>query len=214
MSDAAAHVLELVLDLQKQRVTGVQGVTESTAWLENPIVTRIKLENPNAVEVTPGTARVTRETSVKLKVTPENSIVTWVTPVTPKRQKVPPKSLAEAFADLEQRCPAYIDGGRWQQCVEDGRRFLTTWGEQAQSLGWTAEELFSLHQPPATPHPSYRRLSRYDCTGLLWLLQGSPVVALAEGAAAIESKTGVITVYRKHNKPGLGPLGDCLDDLV
>ena len=29
-----------------------------------------------------------------------------------------------------------------------------------------------LHDPPAVPHPSYSRLSRYDCTGLVWLLQG------------------------------------------
>jgi hypothetical protein len=34
--------------------------------------------------------------------------------------------------------------------------------------------------------PSYRRLSRHDQTGLIWLLQGRPVVALTEAAAAIQ----------------------------
>jgi hypothetical protein len=53
--------------------------------------------------------------------------------------------------------------------------------------------------------PSYRRLSRYDQTGLIWLLQGRPVVALTEAAAAIQSSTGAITIYRRHNKPALGP---------
>jgi hypothetical protein len=52
------------------------------------------------------------------------------------------------------------------------------------------------------------RLSRYDETGLIWLLRGRPVVALAERTAAIENPTDAITVYRKNNKPTLGPVGD------
>ncbi len=87
------------------------------------------------------------------------------------------------------------------------------WGEQALALGWTADALFGLHKPPDNPHPSYRRLSRYDATGLMWLLQGRAVVALTEITAAIESASGNIPVYRKCNKPALGPMGDSLDDL-
>jgi hypothetical protein len=119
---------------------------------------------------------------------------------------------ARAFAALEARCPDYVPADRWQQAVEDGRRFLAKWGKQAQQLGWTAGDLFSLHEPPAKPHPSYSRLSRYDETGLIWLLQGRSVVALTEATAAIENPTGAVTVYRK-NKPALGPVGDCLDDF-
>jgi len=48
---------------------------------------------------------------------------------------------------------------------------------------------------------------------LCWLLQGRPVVALTADMAAIENPTGSISVYRKHHKPALGPLGDSLDDL-
>jgi hypothetical protein len=66
---------------------------------------------------------------------------------------------------------------------------------------------------PDKPHPGYRRISRYDETGLIWLLRGRPVLALREGTAAIESPTGTTTVYRRHNKPALGPLGDSLDDF-
>jgi len=29
-----------------------------------------------------------------------------------------------------------------------------------------------------------------------------------------KNPTGAITVYRRHNKPALGPLGDSLDDLT
>jgi hypothetical protein len=86
------------------------------------------------------------------------------------------------------------------------------WGEPA-ALGWTSRDLFGLHRPPEKPHPSYRRLSRYDETGLIWLLRGRPVVPLTEATAAIKGATGNVTVYRKHTKPALGPLGDSLDDL-
>jgi hypothetical protein len=114
---------------------------------------------------------------------------------------------------LEARCPDLVPAARWQAAVEDGRRFLARWGEQADALGWTARDLFGLHKPPEKPHPSYSRLSRYDKTGLIWLLQGRPVVALTEASAAIQNPTGAITVYRRHNKPALGPVGDSLDDF-
>ena len=80
-------------------------------------------------------------------------------------------------------------------------------------LGWTSADLFGLHAPPERPHPSYRRLSRYDATGLCWLLEGREVVALTEATAAIENpETGNVTVYRRFNKPALGPPGDCLEE--
>jgi hypothetical protein len=112
-----------------------------------------------------------------------------------------PAIYAEALAGLESGCPNLIESDRWRAAIEDGRRFLTEWGEQAERLGWTAHDLFGLHEVPANPAPNYRRLSRYDSTGLIWLLQGQPVVALTDTTAAIQSKTGAITTYRKRDKP-------------
>src|SRR5262249_39167969 len=66
---------------------------------------------------------------------------------------------------------------------------------------------------PAKPHPSYRRLSRYDETGPISLLSQRQVLALTGSTAVIESQTGMATVYRRHNKPAFGPLGDSLEDL-
>jgi hypothetical protein len=104
--------------------------------------------------------------------------------------------------------------GAWEApSCEDGRRFLAQWGEQAHALGWSARDLFGLHKPPERPRPNYNRLSRYDDTGLVWLLRGREVVALTAATAAIASSTGSITTYRRHNKPALGPVGDSLDDL-
>jgi hypothetical protein len=118
------------------------------------------------------------------------------------------------YAHLQLRPPTYIEEARWRQCVEDGSRFLAVWGEQAEALGWTSADVFGLHDPPTTPHPSYSRLSRYDATGLIWLLEGRRVTALTAETAAIENPTtGTITIYRRHNKPALGPVGDSLEDL-
>jgi hypothetical protein len=119
-----------------------------------------------------------------------------------------------SFAALEARCPEHARADCWQQAIEDGHRFLTQWGEQAEALGWTARDLFGLAPMPDKPHPRYQRLSRYDETGLIWLLRGRRVLALTESAAAVASPTGAVTVYRRHNKPALGPLGDSLDDLA
>jgi hypothetical protein len=118
-----------------------------------------------------------------------------------------------AFDALERKCPALVPDDRWRQAVKDGRQFLAAWGEQAHTLGWTARELFGLHPIPSHPAPSYERLARYDATGLIWLLRGRPVIALTASEAAIRGHSGATVTYRKHNKPALGPLGDCLDDM-
>ena len=103
-----------------------------------------------------------------------------------------------SFSALEARCPDHVPVERWEQAVEDGKRFLAKWGTQAEALGWTSADLFGLAPVPEQPHPSYRRLSRYDCTGLIWLLEGRPVVALTAATAAIENPTGNITMYSRH----------------
>jgi hypothetical protein len=119
-------------------------------------------------------------------------------------------AFGRTLAALESRNPDFVPPARWQQAIDDGRAFMAKWGKQAEALGWTARDLFGLHQPPAKPHPSYSRLSRYDDTGLVWLLQGRSVLVLTDATAAIENATGAITIYRRFNKPALGPGGDNL----
>jgi hypothetical protein len=119
---------------------------------------------------------------------------------------------ASALATLRATCPVYVPEDRWRQAIADAMSFISEWGGQAQAFGWTARELFGLHSPPERPAANYSRLSRYDETGLIWLLQGRPVVALTETTAAIKGTTAVLT-YRKSNKPALGPLGDSLVDM-
>jgi hypothetical protein len=116
------------------------------------------------------------------------------------------------FAVLRERCPDLVEQDRWQEAVADAASFVALWGEQAVALGWTARDLFGLADVPDRPASNYQRLSRYDLTGLVWLLQGRRVVALTQDTAVIETATGTFS-YRRHNKPALGPLGDSLDDM-
>jgi hypothetical protein len=118
---------------------------------------------------------------------------------------------ASALAVLRATCPGYVPEDRWRQAMADATSFISEWGGQAQSFGWTARGLFGLHSPPERPAANYSRLSRYDETGLIWLLRGRPIIALTVTTAAIQGATAVLT-YRKLNKPALGPFGDSLDD--
>jgi hypothetical protein len=121
--------------------------------------------------------------------------------------------LFRILQELERRCPNHIAVADWQQAIRGGHRFLDSWGEQAEALGWTAQDLFGLHEVPHTPHASYRRLARYDCTGLIWLLRGAVVVNLTESTAVICGRLGAMTTYRRAGKPALGPLGDSIGDF-
>jgi hypothetical protein len=123
-----------------------------------------------------------------------------------------PRRFGRILQELERCCPACIDFADWKWSVADGRVFLALWGEQAEALGWTGRDLFGLAAVPERPVANYRRLSRYDLTGLVWFLKGRPVVALTDATAAIQSPSGAILTYRRNRKPALGPLGDSLDD--
>jgi hypothetical protein len=79
--------------------------------------------------------------------------------------------------------------------------------------GLPARDLFGLAEICENPGPSFQRLSRYDKTGLIWLLRGRRVVELTKDKAVIATATGTVS-YRRYNKPAFGPLGDSLDDFA
>src|SRR5262245_949743 len=99
------------------------------------------------------------------------------------------RALQLSLEALEIRCPEQVELRRWQQAVDDGYRFLTSWGEQASTLGWSGEDLFALH--PVAPD------ARYDAMGLVWLLRGRPVVALTASTATILLRSGSTLTYRR-----------------
>src|SRR4051794_35615090 len=56
-----------------------------------------------------------------------------------------PTAYRAALANLCATCPAGVPELRWRQALADAERFLTEWGETAEQLGWTADDLFDLH---------------------------------------------------------------------
>lgn len=120
-----------------------------------------------------------------------------------EEEKATVSLLAASLAALERRRPDHIEAADWQQAVEDGRRFLTRWGEQAAALGWVETDVFSLPPVPKNPHPMWRRLARVDELGLVWLTHGKPVIALTSDSAAIAaSGGGKLHYYKKVSQRG------------
>jgi len=125
-----------------------------------------------------------------------------------------PGRYASALAAFRAKCPAYVPEDRWHEAIADAATFISEWGAQIEAFGWTERELFGLHPVPERPAANYSRLSRLDGAGLIWLLHGRPVIALTQRAATILASSGASLMYRRHNKPALGPLGDSLDDFA
>jgi hypothetical protein len=95
--------------------------------------------------------------------------------------------LAELFARVAMAgCPRTVSDERWLLFKADADRFLSTWGQQAARLGWTAADLFGLH-PVAG-------LNRQDTTGLCWMLKSERVVALTSTEARL---SGGLAHYRR-----------------
>jgi hypothetical protein len=125
------------------------------------------------------------------------------------------QKLGSVLVALESRRPDLVPVDRWQQAVADGKTFLSRWGDQAHALGWTAKDLFGLVTVPEHAKPSFNRLSRYDETGLIWLLDGRRVVALTEGTAAIQNPaSGSVTIYRRSINPRLAHSAIALMSLL
>jgi hypothetical protein len=113
-----------------------------------------------------------------------------------------PERYRTALSALRESCPAYVAVVDWRTAIADADQFLATWGEQASAFGWTVSDLFGLAPIPERPALNWRRLSRYDLAGLVWLLRGRPVIALSTKTAAIQcSGLGCLT-YRRSQAEG------------
>jgi hypothetical protein len=108
-----------------------------------------------------------------------------------------PRAWAEGFARLDpDHPPGDVPLQRWQTFVDDCARFLDGgWAKKAAALGWGPLDLFGTDRE--------RPLARIDHAGLLWLLNGARLVALAENTVTMETNTGTRQTYRrKPNEPG------------
>jgi hypothetical protein len=77
-----------------------------------------------------------------------------------------------------------------ERLIRDAKAFLAQWGAEAARLGWTTEDVFGLHA--AAPN------ARFDCMGLVPLLNGREVTSIAADKATIATASGATITYCRH----------------
>ena len=84
-----------------------------------------------------------------------------------------PAGYLDAWARLNHQKPSSVSEAEWRLALDDGGRFLDSWGADAAAMRWTAGELFDV---PRDGRPG----------GLIWQLKGERVDALGEDRARLE----------------------------
>lgn len=102
-----------------------------------------------------------------------------------------PRVWAEAFSRLDpNKAPADVPTRRWVSFINDCGRFLDDgWADRAVALGWGPLDLFGCDR--------VKPFARIDRAGLLWLLNGQKLLALAANAASITTASGGKLTFRK-----------------
>jgi hypothetical protein len=95
-----------------------------------------------------------------------------------------PDAWRQGLARLNPACPpGDVPARRWVQFLADGGRFLDdAWAARAAELGWGPHDLFG-----CDPIKPYARVGRL---GLVWLLNGAPIAAMAADCAVIFTPSG------------------------
>jgi hypothetical protein len=111
-----------------------------------------------------------------------------------------PRSWAEGFAALcAMPPPTGISPERWRRIVDAAGKFLDTWTGTATAFGWTDLDVFGCH--------AKRPDVRFDCMGLVTLLDRCEVVGVDEQGADLVTATGARQRYRRRPLPtGTVPL--------
>lgn len=101
--------------------------------------------------------------------------------------------------------PDGVPAARWRRFLDDARRVQDQgWLARAASMGWTTEDLFGVD--PVRPR------ERIEMMGLIWLIDGAQIVALAADRAAIRMATGPVQMfYRSVHQQGV-PAWQLADD--
>lgn len=105
-----------------------------------------------------------------------------------------PQSWAEGFAAV---CcmppPAGFAPARWQRIVDAAGTFLDRWADVAIACGWTDLDVFGCD--PDRPD------ARFDCMGIVLLLDRCEVAGIDERGADLVSATGARQRYRRRPLP-------------
>jgi hypothetical protein len=104
------------------------------------------------------------------------------------------RSWAEGFAALSTMpAPTGFSARRWQRIIDATGAFLDRWANEAARLGWNDLDIFSVN--PDRPD------ARFDCMGLVLLLDRAEVIALDHEGATLRTQTGSELRYRRRPLP-------------
>jgi hypothetical protein len=83
--------------------------------------------------------------------------------------------------------------GRWDRVVAAAAKFLPEWGDRAAECGWGVRDVFGCD--PGRPE------ARFDCMGLVMLLDGFEVIGVDDRGADLVSRNGARQRYRIRPMP-------------
>jgi hypothetical protein len=105
-----------------------------------------------------------------------------------------PRQWAEGYAALcTMGPPTGFSLGRWQRVVDAAGVFLDSWAGTAIACGWSDLDVFGCD--PTRPD------ARFDCMGLVLLLDRCEVVAVDEQGADLMTATGARQRFRRRPLP-------------
>ena len=105
-----------------------------------------------------------------------------------------PRRWAEGFAALSSMPPAGFSSERWARIVDATGTFLDRWAAKIIACGWSDLDVFGCDA--AAPD------RRFDCMGLVLLLDRWKVSSIDEAGADLVTETGTLLRYRRRPVPG------------
>ena len=105
-----------------------------------------------------------------------------------------PRAWAEGFAALSTMpAPTGFSSARWQRIVDAAGGFLDRWASKAIECGWSDIDVFGCDADAPD--------RRFDCMGLVLLLDRVEVVGIDAEGADLQSPDGVMQRYRRRPLP-------------
>lgn len=94
---------------------------------------------------------------------------------------------------LSRRCPKNIRGKRWDSISRGIRILLSPNNRHLDDIrrhGWSMVDIFGCHEDAPD--------KRYDCMGVILLLDGRYIDSISEFGITLKTRTGAIQTYRKR----------------
>jgi hypothetical protein len=105
-----------------------------------------------------------------------------------------PRAWAEGYAGLSTMpAPTGITSNRWLRIIDAAGLFLDRWATEAIRHGWSDLDVFGCD--PVRPD------SRFDCMGLVMLLDRARIVSIDNAGADLITATGARQRYRRRPLP-------------